>query len=92
MSVILAAAPKQFRLKCEKLHLTYKTHIDMGTTMAMFERFGAMKMWSFVHELGDEEEDNPTPYEHTHVFVWYVKSLDIRNSRAFDESYEWRDS
>jgi len=60
----------------------------MATTMAMFERFGAMKMWSFVHELGDEEEDNPTPYEHTHVFVWYVKCLDITNSRAFDVPYQ----
>jgi len=88
MSVVLAAAPKKYRLNCEKLHLTYKTHIDMDTTMAMLQRFGAIKMWSFVHEVGDEEEDNPTPYEHTHVFVWYVKRLDVTNSRAFDVSYK----
>jgi len=53
MSILVAAAPKKFRLKCEKLHLTYKTHIDMDTTMAMFKRLGPMKMWSFVHELGE---------------------------------------
>ena len=27
------------------------------------------KLWSFVHENGDTEEENPTPYKHTHVFV-----------------------
>jgi len=25
----------------------------MDTTMAMFKRLGPMKMWSFVHELGE---------------------------------------
>ena len=54
MSILVAAAPKKFRLKCEKLHLTYKTHIDMDTTMAMFKRLGPIKMWSFVHELGEQ--------------------------------------
>jgi len=52
--------------------------------MAMFKLFGNIKMWSFVHKVGDNEEDKPTPYEHTHVFVWYVKKLNINNPRVFD--------
>jgi len=83
-SPVVANAPKKYRLKCTKIHLTYKTHVDKDSTMAMLHTFGAMKMWSFVHEVGDEDEDAPTPYEHTHIFAWFVNQLDITNPRAFD--------
>jgi len=43
----------------------------------------------FVQEFGDEEEENYSadhvgPYEHTHVFVKWVKRLDVCNARAWD--------
>lgn len=42
------------------------------------------KVMSIVHEVGDDTEDKPTPYEHTHVFVWWSKRLDLTNQRCFD--------
>jgi len=47
-------------------------------------------MFSFVHEVGDKEEDagypddHTGPYEHTHVFAWWKNNLDVTNARAFD--------
>ena len=46
--------------------------------------FGPIKVWSFVHEKGDENESNATPYEHTHVFVWWHNRLDVTNAKAWD--------
>lgn len=81
---------KTFRLKCEKVHFTYPTHIDEDAAMALFKSFGTLKLYSFVHELGDAEEDNgypeghEGPYAHTHVFVWWKTAIDVKNARAFD--------
>jgi hypothetical protein len=41
-------------------------------------------MLSFVHEVGTEKENSPTPYEHTHVFVWCKKNIETTNQRYFD--------
>ena len=44
--------------------------MDEPSVLAMLEAKGAIKLYSFVHEVGDENEDNPTPgYAHTHVFA-----------------------
>lgn len=51
---------------------------------AQMKLFGDIKIWSFVHEVGDVDEDTPTPYEHTHVFVWWKKKLNVTNCRAWD--------
>ena len=64
-----------FHFLSEKTHLTYKTHMDEQSVRAMLDSKGAVKIYSFVHEVGDENEDNPTPYAHTHVFVWWKKHL-----------------
>jgi hypothetical protein len=43
------------------------------------------KVLSFVHEQGVEKEDNPTPYDHTHILVYtHLKRLDFTNVRALD--------
>lgn len=73
-----------FRFASEKAHLTYKTHMDEVAVKAMLESKGTLKIYSFVHEVGDDNEDNPTPYEHTHVFVWWTKRLDLTDHRTFD--------
>lgn len=57
-------------------------HHFWRSTMAMFERYRPMKMWSFVHEVGDDNV--PTPYEHTHIVVWFKTRIDCCNACAFD--------
>lgn len=73
-----------FRFAANKAHFTYKTHIDFADTKALMRTFGDIKIWSIVHEVGDEDEENPTPYEHTHVFVWWKKKAQTTRVRAFD--------
>ena len=73
-----------FRFQSEKVHLTYKTHMDEAAVKAMLESKGSIKIYSFVHEVGDEHEDTPTPYEHTHVFVMWTKRLNLTDPRTFD--------
>lgn len=74
-----------FRLACEKLHLTYKGHVDFQTWKDFYlSTWGETKLYSFVHEVGDEHEDCPTPYEHTHIFLWMKKRFDTTNPRFFD--------
>ena len=41
-------------------------------------------MVSSVHENGDEHEENPTPYAHTHVFIWTKKRMETESPRYFD--------
>jgi len=50
------------------------------------------KLFSIVHEVGDEHEENANPdhdystggYEHTHVFWWWKKRYDSVDPRCFD--------
>ena len=61
------------------MHLTYKSHIDVGTCEAMLGALGDTKMYSIAHELGDKDEDVTNKdhdysmggYAHTHVFWWW---------------------
>lgn len=76
--------PVQFRFQAKKVHATYATHIDMAAVKEMYERLGKLEVWSIVHEVGDEDEDNPTPYEHTHVFAWWKEKVSARDSRFLD--------
>ena len=73
-----------FRLSAEKYHLTYKTHINMETVIEKIRSVGEFTCYSIVHENGDENEENPTPYAHTHVAVKYRKKLDSINTKLFD--------
>ena len=79
----------EFRCQGDKAHLTFKTHVDKDVMHALILSFGPMKIYSFVHEVGDEDEegypeDHEGPYEHTHVFVQWKERLDIANARAWD--------
>lgn len=73
-----------FRFTSEKIHLTYKTHVPMDDIKEMAKKFGDTKIFSRVHEDGDIDEDTPTPYEHTHAFIWWKKKLDVANAKAWD--------
>ena len=65
--------------------MTYKTHLDFDEYKAkIIGKLPDTKLWSFVHENGDAEEENPTPYEHTHVFIWTNKPIDTTSSRYFE--------
>lgn len=74
----------QFRFQAEKVHLTYKTHLDYAAYKEFVKSFGELRVMSFVHENGDEEEEGNTPYAHTHVFMWWKKKYDSKNCRCFD--------
>lgn len=73
-----------FRFQNTKVHLTYKTHVSVETFKRILNKLPPTKMWSLVHEIGDENEEVPTPYEHTHVFVWTTKKMDTTDPRYFD--------
>lgn len=75
------SAPKEFHWNALKAHLTYKTHIPLEEIKKVLKPW---KMLSVVHEIGDQHEDDPMPYEHTHVFVWYKVAFQTRNCRAWD--------
>jgi len=73
-----------FRLQASKVHLTYKTHLDLEAFTAFLQKCPARKIFSFVHEEGSESEKEPTPYEHTHVFIWFKQPLNTIDPRYFD--------
>ena len=78
---IVNQTQKKFHFNALKVHLTYKTHIDFDK---LKEIMPAYKMISCVHEMGDENEDDPMPYEHSHVFIWFKEKFQTRNPRAWD--------
>lgn len=74
-----------FHFQARKAHLTYRDHLDMDGLLEHLKSVGGeFKMYSIVHEVGDEDEDDATPYEHTHVFVWWNSKVDSKNVRIFD--------
>jgi len=74
-----------FRLSAQKVHFTYKGHLDSKVIKTLFNlHCGGCKCLSIVHEKGDTDEENATPYDHTHVAVWWKQKPDITNVRAFD--------
>jgi len=75
----------EFRFTGQKCHLTYKTHIDFEAIKEMLNKYaGGPRALSMVHELGDEQEEAATPYEHTHVAVYFKQKPDIADARCFD--------
>lgn len=75
-----------FRLRASRYHLTYASHLDIERYKVFIKSKspGGVHLLSIVHEEGDAEEKDATPYEHTHVFVWFKNRLDSINPRFFD--------
>lgn len=74
---------KEFHFQATKAHLTYKTFIKKEDFLKIVPA-ESLKILSFVHEIGEEKEEDPTPYEHTHVFVWWKKKFSTRDCRFWD--------
>lgn len=72
------------RFRSEKVHLTYRSHMDMAKIKAHMMGFGNINVLSMVHENGDVDEACPTPYAHTHVAVYWSKALDAPLATCFD--------
>lgn len=73
-----------FRFSSTKVHLTYKTHMDLENVKSHMQSFGNINVLSMVHEVGDSHEDNPTPYAHTHVACYWATRLESRDKEMFD--------
>jgi len=74
-----------FRFTSQKVHLTYKTHVDFESIKELCTRTaGGYSCISMVHERGDTDEENATPYDHTHVAVHFKQRPDIADARYFD--------
>lgn len=74
-----------FRFTAQKCHLTYKTHIPFDLIKERMGNIaGGYNVLSMVHEIGDTEEANATPYEHTHVAVRFKKKPDLSSQFCFD--------
>lgn len=77
--------PSAFKFRAKKCHLTYKTHISKEKVLELLETKGMTpKYYSIVHEVGDENEDNPTPYAHTHVALMWLKAPEKAGADLFD--------
>lgn len=75
-----------FRLSADKVHLTYKGHLDFGFLKNVVVALGGnLAMYSIVHERGDGGE---TPYDHTHFYAKWFRKVDTRNPRIFDCVWE----
>lgn len=79
-----------YRLCAQKLHLTYKGHLDF-TKLDEFveEKCGRnnsirKKEESLFRSVVWESSDQETSYDHTHYLVWFVKKVDSRNAGIFD--------
>jgi len=74
-----------FEFAAVKYHLTYKTHLDYDEVKAKLEENSRkLVALSVVHEEGDPDEKDATPYEHTHVAVMFSKKVVSTNARLFD--------
>ena len=73
-----------FHARFEKAHFTYKTWMDVDDVRAVMDGHGDIRIWSFVHESSDIDEQTATPYDHTHVFVWWKKRISTVNCKAWD--------
>lgn len=69
-----------FRLRCKRFMLTYRTHVPKGPLVDFIQRHNAAAVVVVAHETGDSQ----TPYDHSHVLVQLVDTPDIINCRWFD--------
>lgn len=68
-----------------KYHLTYKDHLDFDVVKDLIkEKCGAWVALSIVHENGDVDEQDATPYAHTHVAFMLAKKMDSMDCRLLD--------
>ena len=75
----------EFRFQGKQFHATFRGYIDVLDIKSRLTALSwSYKTLSVVHEEGDVDEESPTPYQHTHVFVILKKAPDTSNVRFFD--------
>lgn len=69
-----------FRMNTQGLLLTYPTHISKEKLLKFLQTRSTInvKFYHICHETGD------TGHEHTHVLLWYIKAVNIKNARKYD--------
>lgn len=72
-----------FRLNCQRMLLTYKTHLDKEDYIVWAGKRFKTQGIDFIrlaHETGDEE----CPYEHTHIVIELKKRCNFKSPRCLD--------
>lgn len=70
----------KFRFANQRVHLTYKTHIDKEQYKAWAKENLGAKETHVAHETADKHH----PYFHTHIIVEWPKAFQTRSARRFD--------
>lgn len=80
---------KEFRFRSPIVHLTYKGHLPKKRLLRKINESHKITvvLYSICHENG--ENDEKTPYEHTHALFWFSGVRDSKSPMCFD--YETRD-
>lgn len=84
-SVIPARVPslKRFQCHAKKLHVTYKTHLDLPLLLEWItNKVGPLKWYTLVHELGTKNAE--IPYAHTHVAFEAMNVLHLSSASRLD--------
>lgn len=68
----------KFRLQVQRVHLTYKTHIDPSEWLSTLGKTLGVEHYSFAREIGE------TKYVHTHILIRMKKTPNIRKANTFD--------
>jgi hypothetical protein len=70
----------KFRLTCKRIHLTYKSHINLDTLLDYLNTISLNKVvqWSGCQEIGSSD------YAHTHIGIEFHSKPDFKCARIFD--------
>lgn len=71
---------KEFRVQNQRIHITYKTHLNKEKYKAWAKDDLRVKDCHMAHE----EADKHHPYKHTHVILKWPSIFQSRNARRFD--------
>lgn len=78
--------PASFRFHGQRVHLTYRDHIPHDKVLALLETIAPLNRWSIVWEAGhngaEDHDAEVTPYDHTHVAVQFVHSVQRKGPKA----------
>lgn len=70
----------RFRIQAQRVHLTYKTHLDKKVYEEWIKRKTKAKTVHMAHETADKHH----PYAHTHVIVEWETAFQTKDCRRFD--------
>jgi len=77
----LETSNKPFRISSKRIHLTYKSHIDIDELIL---HINSLSETYKVFEYSGCQEVGKTDYSHTHLGIEFDNRPDIKSSRFFD--------